>query len=156
MPIAPQTLFAAVKSLPQPTIHSITDAPGKVIVHVRIPNVQMGAPYTESCIHPVDHQQSEDLSRGGDESRIDLYRAHRYRRGRELEDQADRGVYRLQSTSRLYSGGCSGKSQETVVSSACLMTPVRIQQCLLRSTLKVFPKTAYIHILRQQSTRHRA
>lgn len=89
MPVALQTLSAAVKSLPQPTIHSITDTPGKVIVHVRIPNVQISTPHTESCIYPTDHQQSEDFSRGGDEPRIDLHRAHRDRRRRELEDQAD-------------------------------------------------------------------
>lgn len=33
--------FAAAKSLPQSTTHSIIEVPGKVIVHVRIPNLQI-------------------------------------------------------------------------------------------------------------------
>ena len=38
--------FAVAKPLQQMTIHSITGAAGKVILHVRIPNVRIGATST--------------------------------------------------------------------------------------------------------------
>jgi len=40
---ASQTSFAAAESLPQRTTNSITETPGKVVVHVRIPNVKIEA-----------------------------------------------------------------------------------------------------------------
>ena len=39
--LAPWTPFAATKSLLQSTIHSTIDTPGKIIVHVCIPNAQI-------------------------------------------------------------------------------------------------------------------
>ena len=50
------TPFAVAKSLPQQTIHSIIDAPGKVILHVRIPDVRIGATSTQYSTHPAGHQ----------------------------------------------------------------------------------------------------
>ena len=38
-----RTLFAMAKSLPQLSIHPVVDVPGKVTIHVRIPDVQVDA-----------------------------------------------------------------------------------------------------------------
>ena len=41
MLVAPYALFAAAKSLPQPTYRYIVDTPEKVVVHVRIYNTRI-------------------------------------------------------------------------------------------------------------------
>jgi len=45
-----RTSFVAANSIPQETNHSITEAPGKVIVHVRISNVEITTAATQRGI----------------------------------------------------------------------------------------------------------
>ena len=60
------------ESLPQQTVHSITYAPGKIIYHVRILDIQISlllnlVPYL------TGHCHGENLGRGRDKPRIDLH-----------------------------------------------------------------------------------
>ena len=56
------------KSLLQPTVHSVIDIPGKVIVHVRLPNrTKLYAHNSNVTYLLAVHQQDEDLNWGGDD-----------------------------------------------------------------------------------------
>ena len=48
---AARTPPPAAKSLSQETIHSVIDAPGKVVAHVRIPNVEIDTAATQRRAH---------------------------------------------------------------------------------------------------------
>ena len=59
--------FAVAKSLPQQTLHSIIDTPGKVILHVRTLGFQINTAPAYCVTHPAGHQRCEDLNRGRNE-----------------------------------------------------------------------------------------
>ena len=124
-----RTIFAVVKLLSQTTIHSITEAPGKVIIHVRILVLETDPHLPNVVPHLTAYRQYQNRVRGRNDPRINLHRTRRHRRRREPEGQVYRGVHRLQNPTRVFASIHCGNGQEGVVFYVTLMT---VKSCVVK------------------------
>ena len=74
--VAPPTSFTATKSLPQGTIHSIIDTPGKIVVHVCIQNAQIHRIYLYNMVSTPQMTNKVKTSIGVERVRETIFIGH--------------------------------------------------------------------------------